>query len=69
LRERLIVSKATRQGAPNVAAIAAMCLKAWNAHIRHQTIGPLHWSQNGERPEKFPKAIGTSRPNRRREEG
>ena len=68
LRERLLVSRATRQGAPNTTAIAAMCLKAWNAHVRHRTIGPLHWSQNGERPEKFPKAIATSRHSKRREE-
>ena len=66
LRERLLISKATRQGSPNATAICAMIFKAWNAHIRRRTIGPLHWSQNGERPEKFPKAIATSRPGRRR---
>ena len=66
LRERLLISKATRQGAPGITATCAMIFKAWNAHIRGRTIGPLHWSQNGERPEKFPKAIASSRSGRRR---
>ena len=61
LRERLLISKATRQGGPNTTAICAMVIKAWNAFIRGRSIGPLHWSQNGERPEKFPKAIARSR--------
>jgi hypothetical protein len=65
LRERLLISKATRQGAPGITATCAMIFKAWNAHVRGRTIGPLHWSQNGIRPEKFPKAIATSRPGRR----
>ena len=60
LRERLLISKATRQGGPNTTAICAMIIKAWNAFIRGRSIGPLHWSQNGERPEKFPKAIDRS---------
>jgi putative intracellular protease/amidase len=61
LRERLLIAKATRQGAPNTSAICAMTIKAWNAFVRNRPIGPLHWSQNGERPEKFPKAIARSR--------
>lgn len=61
LRERLLIAKATRQGAPNTSAICAMIFKAWNAYIRNRSIGPLHWSQNGEKPEKFPKAISYSR--------
>jgi hypothetical protein len=61
LRERLLISKATRQGGPNTTAICAMVIKSWNAFIRGRSIGPLHWSQNGERPEKFPRAIARSR--------
>ena len=61
LRERLLVARATRYGGPNATAICAMIIKAWNAHIRGRSIGPLHWTQSGERQEKFPKPISSSR--------
>jgi hypothetical protein len=66
LRERLLVSRATRHGGPNITAVCAMIYKSWNAHIRGRSIGPLHWSQNGEQHERFPKPIASSRLTRKR---